>query len=99
MPCTVRDASLVTIKKRNIALNSYYNGWLSAVNSTYANNSLTSPAATSAEVLAEIHQGCSSCYAVSNNTAKNAGLAYDKNVSLYPNNPSAGGASGLTGSS
>ena len=99
MPCTIRDASLVTAKKRGIALNAYYNDWKNSVNTTNPNMALTPPANTSAEVVAEIREGCVACNAVSNEAAKNLGLPYDLNVSLYPANPSAGGASGLTGSS
>ncbi len=99
MPCAVRDASLVTIRNRNIALNSYYNSWSSAVNGTPTNHAVTPPAATSAEVISQIAAGCSACFAVSNDARRLAGETYDANRAVYPNNPSAGGASGLTGSS
>jgi hypothetical protein len=100
MPCTVRDASSVTIKNRNMALNSYYNSWKEAsVLSSNANLALKSPGITGAEVVAEIKLGCAACHAVSNEAAKNGGQPYDPNVSRYPFNPSAGGASGLTGQS
>jgi len=100
MGTTVRDASMVTLKKRNIALNSYYNSWKAAtVLSSAPVAATTGPGRTSAELIKEIQLGCIACNAVSNETAKNAGQAYDRNVSLYPTNPSAGGASGLTGTS
>jgi hypothetical protein len=59
----------------------------------------TSPARTSAEVIGEIKLGCMACNAVSNEALKLAGQVYDRNVSLYPFNPSQGGAGGLTGTS
>lgn len=99
MPCTVRDASLVTVKNRGIALNAYYNDWKNSVNAANPNAALTPPANTSAEVVAEIREGCVACNAVSNESAKVLGQTYDSNVSLYPANPSAGGASGLSGTS
>ena len=100
MPCTVRDASLVTTKNRGIALNAYYNDWKnSVVNSNRPNAALTPPANTGAEVVAEIREGCVACNALTNETAKILGQTYDRNVSLYPANPSAGGASGLSGTS
>jgi hypothetical protein len=102
MPCAIRDASMVTLKNRNKALNAYYNDWKAAtVTATGAtvSQAVTPPAATSAEVIAEIREGCAACYAVSNNQNKVLGLTYDTNISLYPDNRSAGGASGLTGQS
>ena len=100
MGTTVRDASMVTIRKRNIALNSYYQSWKAAtVLSSAPVSATTAPGRTSAELIKEIQLGCTACNAVSNEAAKNAGQTYDRNVSLYPQNPSAGGASGLTGSS
>jgi hypothetical protein len=99
MPCTIRDASLVTVKNRNIALNSYYNSWSSAVNGTTVVQSLKGPAMNSAEEVSQIAAGCSACFAVSNDARRLAGETYDANRAVYPNNPSAGGASGLTGSS
>jgi hypothetical protein len=96
----MRDASSVTIRNRNMALNSYYNSWKEAsVLSANANLALRGPGITSAEVVAEIKLGCTACHAISNEAAKNSGRPYDSNVSRYPFNPSAGGASGLTGSS
>jgi hypothetical protein len=99
MPCTVRDASLVTTKNRGKALNAYYNDWKNSVGGTTPNSALTPPAMTSAEVVAEIREGCVACNAVSNEAAKVLGQTYDANVSLYPFNPSSSGASGLTGTS
>ena len=97
MPCTIHDASLLTQKRRNKALNAYYNDWKSATNA--GNMAVTGPAKTSAEVVTEIKLGCNACNAVSNEALKNSGAVYDRNVSLYPNNPSRGGPEGLTGSS
>ena len=99
MPCTVRDASLVTQRKRNIALNSYYETWKAAtVNSSNPTSALKAPAATGAEVIKQISAGCRACYILDNEALKEQGLG-DPNVSRYPPNPSAGGASGLTGQS
>lgn len=102
MPCAIRDASMVTLKNRNKALNAYYENWKAAtVNATGAalSQAVTPPAATSAEVVAEIREGCSACYAVTNEQNKVLGLTYDTNITLYPDNRSAGGAGGLTGQS
>ena len=100
MPCTVRDASSVTIRNRNMALNSYYNSWKEAsVLSPNANLALRGPGVTSAEVISEIKLGCMACNAITNEAAKNTGEVYDPNVSRYPFNPSSGGSSGLTGQS
>jgi hypothetical protein len=97
MPPTVRDASLVTQRKRNIALNSYYETWKAAtVNSSNPTSALKAPAATGAEVVKQISAGCRACYVLDNEALKEQGLG-DPNVSRYPANPSAGGASGLTG--
>jgi hypothetical protein len=99
MPPTVRDASLVTARKRNIALNSYYERWKSAtVNSTSPSPALNAPAATGAQVVKQISAGCRACYILDNEALKEQGLG-DRNLSRYPANPSAGGASGLTGHS
>ena len=99
MPCTVRDASLVTQRKRNVALNSYYETWKAAtVNSGNPPSALKAPAATGAEVVKQISAGCRACYVLDNEALKEQGLG-DPNVSRYPANPSAGGASGLTGQS
>lgn len=99
MPPTVRDASLVTQRKRNVALNSYYETWKAAtVNSSNPTSALKAPAATGAEVVKQISAGCRACYVLDNEALKEQGLG-DPNVSRYPANPSAGGASGLTGQS
>jgi len=100
MPCTVRDASLVTVRKRNKAINSYYQAWKSATVSAAAPvQSLKAPGITGAEVLTEAKIGCTTCFIEQNEINKDAGQPYDPNVSRYPFNPSAGGASGLTGTS
>lgn len=99
MPPTIRDASLVTKKNRDIALNSFYNSWKTAtMNTPNANPAVTSPASTSAEVLAEIRNGCSACAALENFNAMALGAPM-ANLTRYPPNTSFGGASGLTGSS
>jgi hypothetical protein len=99
MPTTVRDASLVTQRKRNMALNSYYETWKAAtVNSSSPVSGLKAPAATGAEVVKQISAGCRACYILENEALKEQGLG-NPNLSRYPANPSAGGASGLTGQS
>jgi hypothetical protein len=95
MPTTVRDASLVTMKNRNIALYAYQQSFVSAtMNTSNANAALTPPAATSAVVVKQVELGCSACDALANWNAN-----VPSNNARYPFNPSAGGASGLTGSS
>ena len=100
MPCTVRDASLVTVRKRNKALNSYYVSWKDVtVSAANPLPGVTSPAKTSAELVKQIQLGGTAAYIYQNELNKNAGHPFDPNVSLYPFNPSAGGASSLTGTS
>jgi hypothetical protein len=100
MAPTNRDASQVTAKKRNIALFSYYTQWKNATGSSSSPLSATpGPAGTSAELIKEIQLGGSAALAVTNEAAKISGAEYDRNVSLYPANPSSGGAGGLTGHS
>ena len=99
MPCTVRDASLVTKKNRNIALNSYYNAWKAAtMNTATGNQAVTGPATTSAEVLPEVREGCTACVGLANFNAMATGAPMG-NVTRYPPNASWCGASGLTGTS
>lgn len=99
MPCTVHDASLVTARKRNIALNSYYQTWKTAtVKSSSPLPALKAPAGNGAELVKQIFLGGTAEYILANEALKEKGLG-DRNVSRYPANPSAGGASGLTGQS
>jgi hypothetical protein len=82
-----------------MALNSYYETWKAAtVNSSSPVSGLKAPAATGAEVVKQISAGCRACYILENEALKEQGLG-DPNLSRYPANPSAGGASGLTGQS
>jgi len=113
MPCTNRDASLLTKKRRGVAEYSYYNDWRSnTVNnkSGFTNQAVIAPARTSAEVIGEIKLGCQTAYAYNNQLVQNGnstfsvavgfpGATYDANVAQYPPNRSSGGAPGLTGSS
>jgi len=113
MPCTNRDASLLTKKRRGVAEFSYYNDWRANTvnnNSGFTNQAVIAPARTSAEVIGEIKLGCQSAYAFNNRLVQNGntsasaatgfpGAQVDSNVALYPPNLSAGGAPGLTGSS
>jgi hypothetical protein len=91
MSVTVRDASLVTKRNRNIALNSYYTQWKDAtVLSSNPKSATTGPAGAGAEVVAEIKLGCQACVARDNfGVIPNP----DPNTELYPFNPSSGGAS------
>jgi hypothetical protein len=79
-----RDASQVTVKKRNQAENAYYNDWKNAtVLATGSTNvAVTRPTGAGAQVIEEIKLGCVSCYAAT---------GVDKNQ-LTPPNYSSGGA-------
>lgn len=113
MPCTNRDASVLTKKRRGVAEYSYYTSWKAATvnnNSGFNNQAVIAPARTSAEVVSEIKLGCQTAYAYNNsqvqlgNTSASAavgfpGAVYDSNVAVYPFNPSSGGADGSTGTS
>lgn len=90
MSVTVRDASLVTKRNRNIAENSYYTQWKNAtVLSSNPSQATSNPAGAGAQVIGEIKLGCQACVA-----RDNFGVipAPDPNVTLYPFNPSSGGA-------
>lgn len=94
MNVTVRDASLVTKRNRNKAVSAYASAFSQAVNSATPQQALTAPAASGAETVAEIKLGCEAC-TVYQNELKKVGLASgtpDTNLSLYPFNPSSGGA-------
>lgn len=96
MPCTVRDASLVTKKNRDIALFSYQQSFVAAtMNTSNANPALTPPAATSAVVVKQVQEGCTACVAFTNFASGNT----TDNIQRYPFNPSAGGASSVTATS
>jgi hypothetical protein len=113
MPCTNRDASLLTKKRRGVAEYSYYNDWRANTvnnNTGFNNQAVIAPARISAEVIGEIKVGCMAAYAYNNNLVRQGNTAFsaavgfpgaqvDNNVKLYPNNYSAGGAHGLTGTS
>jgi len=75
-----RDASLLTMQRRNKAENAYYNDWKAGV--TKGNVALTSPAKSTAEVLTEVKLGCTACTVQDNVT--------DKNLQRYPVNFSSG---------
>jgi hypothetical protein len=103
MGVTNRDASLLIQRNRNRALNAYKTAFTNAT-MTVANGSvsvagLTGPATTGAETLIEAKLGCVACAVLTNQINQNNGAAFDPNTSLYPNNPSAGGAPSLTGTS
>lgn len=90
MSCTVRDASLVTKNNRNKAVNAYYTSWKDATMNTPSSNPslVNGPAGAGAEVVAQIKLGCEQCVKLTNflnNTP-------DGNMTLYPFNPSSGGA-------
>lgn len=96
MPTAVRDASLVTIKNRNIALNNYYNDWktntMSAVRPSQA---LTTPGFTGAETLVQAKDGCVQCTVLSNIALNTLNGAADRNL-LPLANQSRGGAPAST---
>lgn len=81
-----RDASQLTLKKRNKTQNAYSNDFKAAV--LTGNSALTSPARTSAEVVSEIKLGCTACY-IENNTT-------DPNQVRYPPNFSSGKNTGTS---
>ena len=90
MSVTVRDASLVTKRNRNIAVNSYYTQWKAAtVTSATPTQAASNPAGAGAEVIAQVKEGCQACVA-----RNNFGVLPDPdpNTDLYPFNPSSGGA-------
>jgi hypothetical protein len=100
MPTAVRDASLVTLKNRGIAINAYKSAFTSAtMNTAAANGALVAPGVTGAETLIQARVGCEACVAIDAFNAAAAGQTTDPNISRYPANPSAGGAASLTGSS
>lgn len=84
MGVTNRDSSLLTMKRRGQAENSYYTQWYAAtVSQSKPQLALSPPARVSAEVITQIGLGCSTC--VSTNGT-------DINIPQYPFNPSSGGA-------
>lgn len=90
MSVTVRDASLVTKRNRNIAENSYYTQWKNATVLSAAPSQATSnPTGAGAQVVAEIKLGCQACVA-----RNDFGVIppSDANTQVYPFNPSSGGA-------
>jgi hypothetical protein len=60
-----RDASQVTVKKRNQAENAYYNDWknVTVLAGGSTNMAVTRPTGAGAQVIAEIKGGCVACYA------------------------------------
>ena len=60
-----RDASQVTVRKRNMAENAYYEQWKNAtVTPTGAvNHAVTRPTGAGAAVVSQIGLGCTACYA------------------------------------
>jgi len=66
MGTTNRDASLLTVTKRNVAMNSYATSWKAeTVSSTRPNTALASPAFTGAAGVSQIRLGCEECTNVS----------------------------------
>ena len=97
MNVAVRDASLVTKRNRNKALNAYYQDWKNnTVLAANVNPAMKAPAATSAEVVAQIKEGCVAC-TIYNNSRITPNP--DPNQVLYPFNPSACGAASRSGQS
>ncbi len=92
MSVTVRDASLVTLRNRNKAVNNYASAFSTAINAGV--QGLTAPGASGAETVAEAKLGCIACNTYTNEL-KRSGLVAgtpDANLELYPFNPSSGGA-------
>lgn len=83
MGVTNRDSSLLTMKRRGIAEQSYYTQWKAAVGGAVVQQGLTAPGKVSAEVMSQMKLGCSACEAANGN---------DPNNVPYPFNPSSGGA-------
>jgi len=97
MPTTVRDASLVTTRNRNIAQFSYYQAWKDkTVNTGSINSALNPPVVGGANLISDIMLGGITTNAFNNDFVKNGAklstLGYDSNVALYPPNPSSGGS-------
>ena len=83
MGVTNRDSSVLTMKRRGQAENSYYTQWYAAtVSQSKPQQGATAPARVSAQVITEIALGCSTC----------ASGGTDRNNAAYPFNPSSGGA-------
>lgn len=90
MSTTVRDASLVTVRNRNKAENAYYQSWKNAtVLSSNPSPATTTPTGAGAKVVAEIKLGCAACTVYDNSRIT---PNPDPNTTLYPFNPSSGGA-------
>jgi len=78
-----RDSSVLTMKRRGMAENSYFEQWKAAtMNTSSPMGGVTAPAKRSAEVVTEITIGCMACSAL-DGTDPNAGVLF---------NPSSGGA-------
>ncbi len=98
MSTTVRDASLVTKKNNNIALNTYYSTWNTntVLGGVTPNMAMKAPGLTSAEALTNAKLGCIECAVLSNANPLNG--TQDPNL-LEIQNRSTGGAHSATGSS
>lgn len=60
-----RDASQVTVRKRNMALNAYYEQWKNVTVTPVdgVSQAVTRPTGAGAAVVSEIRLGCTACYA------------------------------------
>ncbi len=66
MGTTNRDASLLTVTKRNVVMNTYANSWKTeTMSTTNVNRALKSPAFTGAAGVSQIRLGCEECTNVS----------------------------------
>lgn len=83
MGTTNRDASQVTIKKRNMAENAYYNDWKNVTVTPVgkASSAATRPTGAGAAVVAEIKLGCTACFVANNNDQDPNQLQYPPNRS------------------
>ena len=95
----VRDASTVTKRNRDIAVNSYYSQWTAATMNTAGAKpvaSTTSPGKAGTEQIINNRAGCEAALVA---TAFLTKTGIDPNEPLYPTNTTTGGAGGLTGQS
>jgi len=83
----IRDASLLTQKRRNMADNAYYNDWKAAA--AAGNAGMMAPAKTTAEVFTQIKLGCTTCAIIEENGS-------DPNKQRYPTNVSSGKNTGVS---
>jgi hypothetical protein len=103
MPTTVRDASSVTTRNRDIAQFAYYTQWRNSTmttGGTPGNAALKSPVVAGANLISDVSSGGVATQVFNNEFVKRvpavssffSTLGPDLNTSLYPPNTSVGGA-------